>query len=69
MGLFTGKGEGRGAVATAGYGVELRLHSLEELHGLLDWPRQLLPVLGQHVAVRLLHAGGISLAQGVSYSS
>lgn len=55
---FTGEqGEAGGgaAMAGAGDGVELGLDPLEELHGLLDGPRQLLPVLGQHVAVRLLH--------------
>lgn len=35
--------------------VELRLHPPQELHGLLQRPRQLLPVLHQHLVVRLLH--------------
>jgi hypothetical protein len=34
--------------------IELPLHALEELGGFLDRPRQLLLVLHQHVAVRLL---------------
>jgi hypothetical protein len=55
--LLTGEREARGGGgAAAGDGVELRLHPLEELHGLVDRPGQLLPVLDEHVAVRLLHA-------------
>jgi len=56
---LTGEGEARGGggAAAAGDGVELRLHPLEELHGLVDGPGQLLPVLDEHVAVRLLRDG------------
>lgn len=52
--FITGEGEASGGGATAGDGVELRLHTLEELHGFVDRPCQLLPVLHQHVAVGLL---------------
>jgi hypothetical protein len=45
--IFTGGGG-------AGDGVELRLHPLEEVHGLVDRSRQLLSVLHQHIAVGLL---------------
>jgi hypothetical protein len=54
--IFTGEREARSGASSggAGDGVELRLDPLEELHGLVDRSRQLLPVLDQHVAVRLL---------------
>lgn len=53
-GVFTGRKDIAQRSAGDGEGVELRLHPPQELHGLLQRPRQLLPVLHQHLMVRLL---------------